>query len=236
MKQLKITSIARDRLGKESSKKERKEGLLPAVIYGRQFSLPVVLPFVSLKVLRSINFSETSILEMTVDGYEGKDNKFPVIIKDVQYHPLTEEPIHMDFVKVSLEEKIRVNVSVVLKGECPGVKEGGILEQMLWEIELESLPLNIPEKIELDVSSMKIGDSIHVKDLSLAEGIKILESPDETIVTVVAKHEEVVEEEAGIEPATAEPEVIKEKEKEAKEPSPDAKDKEKDKGKDKGKA
>ncbi len=219
MERVKIKSLARVKAGKEITKKERKQGLTPAVIYGRGFNLCVNLPHAAMKALKSIHFSESMMIEMDVDGYE--KNPVLVLVKDVQYNPLTEEVIHIDFMRVSMEEKIRVHVTVALKGDCAGVKEGGVLEQLLWHITIEALPVDIPAKIEIDVSSLGIGDSIHVKDLDIPAKVRVLEPGDETVVTVVAKHEEPEEEEVtpGLEEAK-EPEVIKEKEQ--------AKDKEKE--------
>ncbi len=214
MERIKITSLVRETSGKEAAKKARKEGFIPAVIYSKDFNIPIKLPHASLRSLRSIHFSESTVIDMEIEGYKEDSNTINVLVKDVQHNPLTEEVIHIDFVKVSLEERIRVNIPVVLKGECKGVKEGGVLEQMLWEVEIEALPLDIPEKVELDVSSLGIGDSLHVRDLTFAGNIKVIEDASETIVTVVAKHEEAAEE-APVE-EEKEPEVIKEKEKEAK--------------------
>lgn len=225
MEKVKIKTILREHVGKETSKKERKEGFLPAVIYSKDINLLVKIPLPSLKTLKSIHFSESTIIDMDIEGYKSKDKTIPVLIKDTQYNPLTEEVIHIDFMKVSLTERIKVRVPVVLKGECQGVKEGGVVEQMLWEIAIEALPTDIPEKIEIDVSSLDIGHSIHVKELKLSTDIKVLESAEDTVVTVVAKREEeeVVEE---VSEEVQEPEVIKEKE---------DKDQQKEKGKEKEK-
>ena len=211
MEKVKIVSLVRNESGKKISAGIRKEGFIPAVIYSKGFNLSIKLPRVSLKTLQSINFSENTIIDMDIEGADDSDIK--VLVKDIQYNPLTEEVIHIDFMKISMEEKRNVNSPVVLRGECKGVKEGGTLEQMLWEIEIEALPMDIPEKIEVDISSLGVGDSIHIKNLSLKDSIKVLEPPEETIVTVVAKNKE--EEETPVEeaPEGKEPEVTREKEK-----------------------
>lgn len=224
MEKVKIKTHFRQEAGKEIAKKIRKESLVPAVVYSKDINMPIQVPLPSLKVLKNIHFSESTIIDMDIEGYKNKDNPISVLIKDVQYNPVTEEVIHLDFMKVSLKERIKVKVPVNLKGECIGVKEGGVLEQMLWEVELEALPLDIPEKIELDVSDLAIGHSIHVEDLTLNPNIKILDSPKDTIVTVVVMKEEV-EEVAPVE-EVQEPEVIKEKEKEEKEEKEEGKEKE----------
>jgi large subunit ribosomal protein L25 len=210
MERISLTIKARDNVGKQKAKQARREKLLPAVVYGEDINLPVAVPPEPFKTLKSLHFSENTIIDLKIEGYEKEKKTIPVLIKDIQYNPLTEEVIHLDFLKISLKEKVKVNVPIVLKGECKGViEEGGILEQMLWEIELEALALSIPEKIEVDVSGLDIGDSIHVKDLVVDPGIEILNSEKDTIATVVYKKEEPEEPEEEAE--AEEPEVIKEK-------------------------
>ncbi len=207
MEKITIKGYRREKTGKEIAKKLRREGYLPAIIYGKDVNLPIKIPISELRLLKSHHFSESTLIEISLQD-SNKEN-ISCVIKDIQFHPLTDEVIHIDFMKVSMEEMVRVKVPVELKGEAKGVKEGGILEQMLWEIEIEALPLDIPEKIEVDISSLEIGDSIHVKDLELGDKIKIIEDPQETIVTIVAQQEE--EEKAEVEEEEKEPEVIKEK-------------------------
>jgi len=210
MEKVKIDAVLREKLGKEVTKKLRKEGFVPAVIYGRDTNLSVQVPHKGLMTLKSIHFSESTIIEMVV-GNDKKQDTFPVIIKDIQYHPLTDEVIHLDFLRVSLEEKITVHIPIVFKGEAKGAKEGGTLEQLLWELEVESLPMDIPEKVEIDVSALEIGDSLHVSDVTIAGNVDIITPAEDAIVTISVKkeEEEVVPLEEGAAPQ--EPEVIKEK-------------------------
>ena len=189
----------------------KKEGFIPAISYGAGFNIPIKLDSVAVKILDSLHFSENTTIDLEISGLKDKNNEFPVFIKNVQYHPLTEAVIHVDFMRISLGKKIRVKIPVVLKGESIGVKNGGILEQMLWEMNIEALPRDIPEKIEVVISNLSIGESIHIKDLDFPEKVRILESQEEVIVTVVAKAKEAVEE-ISPEEVKAEPEVIKEKE------------------------
>ncbi|MCM8773558.1 MAG: 50S ribosomal protein L25 [Candidatus Omnitrophica bacterium] len=217
MEKVIIKSILREGKGKEKVKKIRRKGFIPAIVYSRNFNLPVELPLSSMKILKSIHFSENTIIEMEVDGYDDKDNRLNVLIKDVQYDPLREEVIHIDFMRVSLDEKVKVKIPIVLKGESKGVKEGGVSEQIMWDVTVEALPLDIPDKIEVDISPLAIGDTIHIVDLKISEKVRILASPEDAIVTVVAKEEEVVASEEVASAESAEPEVIKEKPKEEKE-------------------
>lgn len=226
MERVKIITQRREAKGKGAAKDLRSKGSVPAVLYSADTNLLLSVPPASLKSLRAAHFSESSVIDMEVEG-EKKMESVPVFIKDIQLHPLTEEVIHIDFLKVSLEEKIKVPVPVILKGEPRGVKDaGGTLEQILREVEVEGLPLDIPEKIELDVSELSIGHSLHVSDLILSGQIKVITSPEAPIVTAVAKEEEkeeeaMAEEEAG----PQEPEVIKEKKEEAAEGPPSKEEK-----------
>lgn len=216
MERFTIKVSAREGSGKEIAKKIRKTGEVPAIVYSKDTNVAVCIPHESLKILNSIHFSESAVIDMQILK-DKKEESLPVIIKGVQYHPLTEQVMHIDFMKVSLKEKITVNVPVVLKGEPAAVKEGATLNQILHELEIEGLPLDIPEKIEVDVANLEIAHSVHVQDITVAQNLKIVTAPEETIVTLVAKVEEVEEEEVVPEEEGAPegPEVIKEKKEEA---------------------
>ena len=204
---LKGCSLRKEK-GKGGVKKLKRKGFIPAVVYSKNFNLLIKMPKQVLKELKAIHFSESVLIEMEIEDYDQDGKILPVLIKDVQYHPLKEEILHIDFFKVSLKERIRTKVPLVLKGEPEGVKLGGVLEQLLREVEIEVYPTDIPEKIEIDVASLNIGSSLHIGDLKLPPKIKILEPKETTIVTLVAKKEEE-EVSAGEEEAV--PEVVKEK-------------------------
>ncbi len=136
----------------------------------------------------------------------------PCLIKEIQYDPVHEDIIHVDLNEISLTEAIKVNLPVETKGEAAGVKqEGGSLEHILWEIEVECLPTNIPKNIEVDISALKMGEAIHVRDIVFPPGVKPLNDPAAIVLHVAAP----MKEEAPVEPvegeAKQEPEVIKEK-------------------------
>ncbi|OQX82167.1 MAG: hypothetical protein B6D56_00195 [Candidatus Omnitrophica bacterium 4484_70.1] len=211
MEKVTIKGFRREKTGKQATKKLRREKFLPAIIYGKDINLPIKIPRSELKLLKEHHFSETILVEIIM----ADSSKIDCIIKDVQYHPLDEEVIHLDFMKVSLKEKVRVKVPLEIKGE-ENIKDA-VVEQMMWEIEIEALPLEIPDKITVDISSLKIGDSFHVKDLRL-EKIKVVSEAEDTIVTVLGKEEAVEEVSEEVE-EEKEPEVIKEKKKESEEGS-----------------
>ena len=212
MEKVELKAETRQEKGKEAVKKIRKKGYIPAVVYDKESNILVKIPLEEAKKLKSLHFSENALFDLQISG-EGQDAKSrtPVLIKEVQYHPLTDEAIHLDFVKVSLKEKIKLNIPIVLKGEAKGVKEGGTVEQILREVEIECYPQNIPEKIIVDISSLELGQSLHLGQVNMPEGVKLISSLEETVVTVVAPEAEE-EAPAAEEPET--PEVIKEKAKE----------------------
>ncbi len=234
MDKLKIKVEKRAGIGKQKAKKLRGEGFIPAVVYSKKMNIPISVPSDAFKVLKKIHFSESAVINMTI-GSQKESEAIPVLVKDVQFHPLTDEVIHLDLLKVSLKEKIKVHIPVILKGEAKGKEEGAVLEQILREIEVEGLPLKIPEKIDVDISGLEIGHSLHVKDLQTPGDIAIVTDPEATVAALVVKKEEEDEEEAAEEEVSAEPEVIKEKKAEGeseeegkeKEPKKEAEEKEK---------
>ena len=134
------------------------------------------------------------------------------LIKEIQYDPVHDNIIHVDFNEISLTKEIKVSIPITTRGESVGVKqEGGSLEHILWEVEIECLPTDIPKGIEIDITNLKLKDSIHVKDLSLPPKVKILNDPSAIVLTVAEPmKEEVVA--APVEgEVSQEPEVIKEK-------------------------
>ncbi len=213
MEKIIVKCVKREKTGKEIAKKLRKQGMIPAVMYGHNMTCALQIPVGEMKGLRAHHFSESSIIDLVVDN-SGAEENFSAVIKDIQFNPLTEEVSHLDFLQISLEEKIRVRVGLAVKGECPAIKEGGVLEQMLWEVEIEAYPLDIPEHIDVDVSSLVAGHSIHVGNLKVSDKVRILTHGEETVATVIMPGEEAEEAPAEEEAAAAEPEVIKEKKEE----------------------
>ncbi len=203
----------RKEIGSGKAKDLRDAGFIPAVIYGQERQAQAVK--VGHKQLLQLLHQRG--LENVVINLKIKDDKKakgrPCLIKEVQHDPVKGDIIHVDFNEISLTEVIKVNVPVVAKGEPAGVKqEGGSLEHILWEIEVECLPTDIPKGIEVDVSVLKIGDSIHIKDINFPANIKVLTSPEAIVLSVTAPiKEEVAAPEAVEGEEKQEPEVIKEK-------------------------
>jgi large subunit ribosomal protein L25 len=226
----------RDSLGKGGARKARKDGHIPGVLYGQgKEPVAVTIGAREFQVALHTHKGGNPIVNLAVGSSE-----FTALIRDAQYDPVTHEVLHLDFQHISLTEKIEVRVPVNLMGLAIGVKDGGgILETILRDLEVRCLPTAIPAAIDVDVSALNIGDSIHVRDLSIPD-VELLNDPDATVVTVVpptVMEEKPVEVVEGAE-ASAEPEVIakgKKEEEGAAEAEDKGADKDKDKEKDKDK-
>lgn len=210
MENIVIEATKRDVLGKKV-KALRRQGKLPAVVYGHQFSpLPILLDY--RQAGRSLaGVSSSHLIDLIVDG-----QKIPVLVRERQYHPLSGNLLHIDFLAVSMTEALRTFVPIGLEGEAPAVRDfGGVLVVGLEEIEIECLPKDLPEKITVDLSKLaKIGDGIYIKDLVVPQGVKVLSDEDEMVVLITAPEGEEVEAEISEE---FEPEVIEKGKKEEEE-------------------
>ena len=203
----------REELGKAKVKDLREEkGFIPAVIYGENMdSCAIKVSYRQLLQLLHQHRLENMVLNLKVKN-DKKQKARPCLIKEIQYGPVKGDIIHVDFNEISLTRVIKVNVPVVAKGEPVGVKlEGGSLEHILWEIEVECLPTDMPKDIEIDVSLLKIGDAIHIKDINFPPNIKVLNAPETVVLSIAAP----IKEEIPVAPVEGEeklePEVIKEK-------------------------
>ncbi|MGQ0794213.1 MAG: 50S ribosomal protein L25 [Deltaproteobacteria bacterium] len=194
----------RKELGKSAVKKIRNAGLLPAVLYGRETeAVSLTLSIADLKAALSTEAGENTLLELRVRGEAGEITKL-ALLRSTQFNYLTSKPIHFDFQEVSMREKLTVKIPIKITGKAPGVKEGGILEEIHREIEIECFPTDIPNSIEVDISSLGIGDSIHVRDLAVSDKITLLLDADETVITVLSTKPEDEAKAAGETPAGAE--------------------------------
>jgi large subunit ribosomal protein L25 len=193
MAQSTLNVLKRKRMGKSGAREIRKEGNIPAVLYGKGTdTISLVINPSELKEALSTAAGENTLLEICVkDGEE--DIKKLSLLREIQYDFLTSKPIHLDFQALDMNQKITVSVPVQIEGKSIGVKEGGILEEILREISVECLPIDIPNSFNVDVSELEVGHSIHVNILEIKEGISILHEPEDTIVTVLAPKVEVVE-------------------------------------------
>lgn len=198
-----ITARSRDGRGKGAARQTRRDGRIPGVLYGHgEDSVPLSVDAHELQKLVHAISIENTIVDLDL----GSGEPYKVLIRELQRHPFRDEFVHIDFFHVAMDEKIQVEVPIVLVGTPTGVKnKGGVLDHQLRELEVFCLPGSIPEKIELDVSDLDIGDSIHVSDIQLPD-VEILTELDRAVVAVLAPTVMEVEEVA--EEALAEPEVI----------------------------
>ena len=209
MEKIQLKAEIREEVGKKPTKKIRNEGFVPAVVY-KEGTETVSLKINEKELAQALKTKAGAnvLISLKIGGDKTKDRT--VLIKEVQHHPIKEAIVHVDFQEISLTEKLTIDVPLVTKGEAEGVvKEEGVLERILWELKVECLPADIPGKIEIDVTSLKIGDSVLVKDIHAPAGVKILNPPDQTAVTVKMPYVEKPAEEA-VE-GVAEPELIREK-------------------------
>ncbi|MGB2599995.1 MAG: 50S ribosomal protein L25 [Candidatus Omnitrophota bacterium] len=221
MEKILLKATVRGSFGKSASKHLRKEGNVPGVIYrDGKVGVNVQVDENDLWHALHTEAGENAIITMDISDGE-KPLQKTVIVKELQTHPLNEKFLHVDFHEISLKEKLKVNVSITVKGESVGVKEDdGVLAQLLWEIEVECLPTEIPEHIDIHVDELRIGDAIHIKDIVAPAGVALMGDPEQIVVTVsLPKAEEELEEEelAEEEAGEAEPEVIKKGKKEEEE-------------------
>lgn len=193
-----IAAEARSALGSRANKRLRDTGKVPGVVYGhKEAVVPVSLP--KKELVNHLNHG-THVFDL---GLDGKTEK--VLVKEVQYDHLGIEVLHVDFARVSADERVEVTVPLELKGEPAGEKDGGVLQQIVAELEIECLVTDIPTAIVHNVSEMKLDDVLHIKELKLPPGVKALQ--DEDLVVAQVK---TIEEEAATpsEEGAAEPELI----------------------------
>ncbi|MDP2044101.1 MAG: 50S ribosomal protein L25 [Candidatus Omnitrophota bacterium] len=235
MEEIFLEAELREEKGKGKVKGLRDSGSLPSVVYSHgKDALSIKFSKSALLKLMRQHRLESSIINLKIKD-DKKAKGRPCLVKEIQYDPVREDIIHVDFNEISLTEAIKVNVPIEVKGEAIGVKqEGGSLEHILWEIEVECLPTNIPKHIEVDITALKMGEAIHVKDIVFPSGVKPLNDPAAIVLHVAAPMKEVAPVEPAEGEATQEPEVIKEKKEVPVEGGAgEQKEKEKDKDKEK---
>ncbi len=178
MKKIELKAKKREVSTKGTLNKFRKE-FIPAITYGKGIApLPILVnkkDFMGILKHEGTNI----IIDLDVEG-----SRYPTIIKEMQRDPIKDNILHIDFQKVELDKPVLTKVPIVTIGEAKGEKKGGLLEHMLYELEIEAKPLDIPEKIEVDVTPLDINDVIYVKDLALSDKIKVITPLDAVVVEV----------------------------------------------------
>ena len=204
MEILELTATMRTSAGNSPSRALRREGNIPAVLYGPG-SDSVLLSISSLDLEHALKKSSVSQIIFNLAVQNAQAGSRTAMIKELQIHPMSRKFLHVDFYEISKDRKITVNVPVVVKGKAKGIEEGGMLQIIEREIEVLCLPFEVPESIQIDITDLGIGDSIHVKDLKVAENVEIPADTNYTILTILStkSDEKAPGEESGAEGSPA---------------------------------
>ncbi|MBF0253020.1 MAG: 50S ribosomal protein L25 [Candidatus Omnitrophica bacterium] len=201
-----LKAVLRQERGKNACKQLRDKGRIPGVVYkGGKEAISVEVDSKELWAALHTEGGEHAIIALEIKGDTEKERT--VIVHEVQQDPIKDVPIHVDFHEISMTELIEVKVPINIKGEAVGIQGGGILNQVMWEIEVECRAMDLPEHIDIRVEKLNIGDSIHIKDLVLPEGVRATDDPEQVVVSVIIPKSE--EEKGEDEEGAAEPELIK---------------------------
>jgi large subunit ribosomal protein L25 len=194
MEQVSLEGLVRTSSGKGQARALRRAGNIPAIFYGPETTATSIsVSRASLEKILKKQSSENTLYQLTIKGSD-QDVVKTVMLKDLQKNPLDQEILHADFLEVSLTKIINITVSLKVVGKSPGVEKGGILQEVSRELEIRCLPTQIPNYLEVDISTLTdIGDSLHVEDLKLPEGIQVLSDAQQTLITVVPPMEEKTE-------------------------------------------
>jgi len=205
MEKVVVEAKERKTINKRSRNILRNEGRVPGVLYGSRLE-PIPIDVTRAVIHPLVFTAKTHLLSLKLDGHE----EYDCIIKDVQFDPVSDEVVHFDLIGLTLDEKIQLEVPIRILGSAVGVKEGGLLQESMHKLNVECLPKNIPQSLEIDVTELNIGDTIHVADLNF-EHITIINPEDTIVVSVVLpkvekeaepdeEGEELAEEEGAVEP------------------------------------
>ncbi len=199
MERLGLKAQVRSGVGKGAARSLRRGGTVPAILYGRgRDPKPIAVDARALTAALHTHAGLNVLIDLELAG-DGGSEPATVMVREIQRDIFRHQPIHVDFHVISLTEHLETHVPVVLQGTAKGIAEGGVLEHHLREVLVECLPTQIPEQLELDVTELVVGRSLHASDLTIPEGVTLVTPPEEVIVTVVAPR--VVEEEVA--PAAA---------------------------------
>lgn len=211
VQQQQLTAKRRPAMGSRPVTRLRLEGRIPGVVYGKNME-PISVEVNQRELSRLLHAKTGERALITLKLEDGKPWEKPVLVKAVQHDPVDGHVVHVDFHAIVLTERLKVKVPLVLKGEPVGVKQdGGTLEHFLREVEVECLPTEIPASVEFDASGLKVGETVHVRDLTPPANARITSDPGGAVASVLMPKEEKPEEEAA---AVTEPEVLREKKEE----------------------
>ena len=200
--QVALATSPRAGSGKGEARALRRQGRVPAIAYGIGLdATPISVDGLELYHALHTDAGENAILRLQFDG-----DDHLALARELQRHPVRGEVLHVDFVTVSRTQTVQVDVPIVLEGDAPGASEGGVVEQALYALAIEVLPLEVPDQIVLDISDLQVGDVKRVEDLALPSGVTALVEGEEPVVTVVVPQLEVPETEEAVDAEVAEEE------------------------------
>jgi large subunit ribosomal protein L25 len=169
-------------LGSAESRRLRRQGLIPGVLYGREVPVAISIPERSLRTALTTSGGLNAVLDVVVDGGSVHSS----VLKEYQQHPVKGHITHVDLQEVRLDQPIHATVPVQLHGEPAGVKVGGVLSQVTNELNVEALPMEIPEHLDVDVSELNVGESLRLSSLRMPEGVTLLDDLEETVLATVS--------------------------------------------------
>ena len=182
-----LQAARRTRSGKGVARKIRAQGLIPAVFYGGGENIPLSLQ--PKELLKILSAGENTIFQLEIEGEAAEDRK--ALVRDLQRDPLKETLLHADLYRISMDVEITVSVPLVLEGVSREVSDvGGVINQLLHEIEIQCLPSLIPHELTVDVAHLGIGEVLHVRDIPVPQGIQVLAVPEEVVASVSVRGEE----------------------------------------------
>lgn len=197
---VKLTVTERTLLGSSESRRLRKQGRIPGILYGRATPVAISIGERDLRAVLTTSAGSHAVLEVAIDG----GSAHSAILKEFQRDKIRGTITHVDLQEVRLDQPIQASVSVTLVGEAVGVKEGGILTQVTGQVNVEALPLEVPQHLEADVSGLGVGDTLRLGQIEIPEGVRLLDDPESTVLaSVQLAREETVEGEEGEEATEA---------------------------------
>jgi large subunit ribosomal protein L25 len=218
MEKIALTAQVRDKAGKGVARGLRRNQMVPAVLYSHGKSTPISMGNKDIRKILNTEGGEHALINLKLEGGDGGAEKL-ALIKDYQLDPRNGALIHVDLMEVAMNEKVKIPVAVHIVGTAAGVKEGGIFQYGQRQLEIECTPNLIPDFIEVNISALKVNESLHVRDITVAEGIRILTEGDATVATIQppisdAKLEAMLTATPTVAAEGAEPEIVKKPKKE----------------------
>ena len=183
MKRIALTAQVRQKVGKGVARGLRRDAQVPAVLYSHGKSTPIVMVNKDISKVLNAEGGEHALINLKLEGGTGAGDKL-ALIKDYQVDPISGKLIHLDLMEVAMNEKVKLQVAVHISGTAVGVKEGGIFQYGQRNLEIECLPTHIPDFIDVNIEHLKVNESLHVRDITAPDGVKILTEGDNTVATI----------------------------------------------------